>query len=159
MAAAKQRVRRRPISLAQLHTDAETAEKNQSNLTNPMFSIQSLRQPYHMLDALTKKQLNQTIETHKKIDEVFLDRKIVPRMVIFMEDGTSLKKNQSDKQDEKHEVAIFTKRGPNNVAININKYIAKYDFDIAMKLKKDETDKEKMERENDAVKELDLNDG
>ena len=56
-------------------------------------------------------------------------------------------------------MAIFTKRGPNNVAININKYIAKYDFDIAMKLKKDETDKEKMERENEAVKELDLNDG
>ena len=29
---------------------------------------------------------------------------------------------------------IFRKRGPNNVAININKYIAKYDFDIARKL-------------------------
>ena len=30
---------------------------------------------------------------------------------------------------------IFNKNGPNNVAININKYIAKYDFDIARKIK------------------------
>lgn len=68
-------------------------------------------------------------------------------MVIFMADGTNLaNKTLSDKQDEKHEVAIFTKRGPNNVAININKFIAKYDFDIAYKLKKSETEQEKMDR-------------
>ena len=104
-----------------------------------MFVIDNLRQPYHMLDALTKKQLNRTIETHKKIDESFLDSKIVPRIVIFMEDGTNLA-SAKNKEDRKHEVAIFAKRGPNNVAININKFIAKYDFDIAMKLKKNEDD-------------------
>ena len=36
---------------------------------------------------------------------------------------------------DKHQVAIFNKSGPNNVAININKYIAKYDFAIARKFK------------------------
>ena len=36
---------------------------------------------------------------------------------------------------DKYEVAIFQNRGPNNVAINVNKYIAKYDFDIARKVK------------------------
>jgi hypothetical protein len=36
------------------------------------------------------------------------------------------------------------------VAININKFIAKYDFDIAMKLKKNETDQEEIEREEKA---------
>ena len=33
--------------------------------------------------------------------------------------------------------SLYEKRRPNNVAINLNKYIAKYDFDIAMKLKPD----------------------
>ena len=102
-----------------------------------------------MLDAVTKKQLNQTIETHKRINEKFLDTKIIPRMVIFMADGTNLSKHKQT-VDSKHEVAIFTKRGPNNVAININKFIAKYDFDIAMKLKKNETDQEEIEREEKA---------
>lgn len=98
-----------------------------------------------MLDATTKKQLKATNETHKKINETFLETRIVPRVVVFMADGTNMSKKKS--ADEKHEVAIFTKRGPNNVAININKFIAKYDFDIAMKLKKNLTEKEEMERE------------
>ena len=110
-----------------------------------MFSIENLRQPYHMLDATTKKQLNRTIETHKRIDDRFLENKIMPRIVIFMEDGTNL--SGKDPAELKHEVAIFANRGPNNVAININKYIAKYDFDIAMKLKKNENEQEEIERE------------
>ena len=52
-----------------------------------------------------------------------------------MEDGTNLSSKTA--AEMKHEVKIFANRGPNNVAININKYIAKYDFDIAMKIKKD----------------------
>ena len=35
---------------------------------------------------------------------------------------------------DKHEVSILQNRGPNNIAINLNKYIAKYDFDIAEKI-------------------------
>lgn len=36
---------------------------------------------------------------------------------------------------DKHDVSILQNRGPNNIAININKYIAKYDFEIADKIK------------------------
>ena len=86
-----------------------------------------------MLDAIKKKQLNITCEKHKRIDEKFLNLRIKPRIVIFMVDGTNLVKQDRNK----HDVAIFENRGPNNVAININKYIAKYDFEIARKLKPD----------------------
>ena len=90
-----------------------------------------------MLDPTTRKQLDKTTEKHKKIDEKFLDERIKPRVIIFMEDGTNLIQSRPGK----HEVPIFTKRGPNNVAININKYIAKYDFDIARKIKLNQDDK------------------
>ncbi len=63
-----------------------------------------------------------------------------------MADGTDL--NANDKKD-KHQVSIFTKRGPNNVAININKYIAKYDFDIARKLNPNTEDKKDKVSEDD----------
>ena len=103
-----------------------------------MFSISNLRKPYHMLDNVTRKQLSVTLTKHKKIDENFLENRIKPRMVIIMADGTDL---NSHKNKDKHQVPIFRKRGPNNVAININKYIAKYDFDIARKLNPNTEDK------------------
>ena len=49
---------------------------NEKNLDNPVFSIQNLRKPYHMLDNVTRKQLNVTLEKHKKIDEKFLNNRI-----------------------------------------------------------------------------------
>ena len=52
-----------------------------------------------------------------------------------MADGTNL---NSQRKRAKQDVSIFEKEGPNNVAININKYIAKYDFEIASKLKHEE---------------------
>ena len=50
-----------------------------------------------------------------------------------MADGADL--HAYKKKYDKHDVAIFQNRRPNNVAININKYIAKYDFEIAKLLK------------------------
>ena len=93
-----------------------------------MFSLTSLRKPYHMLDQITKNQLDKTMLEHKKINEKFLDERIKPRIIIFMEDGTNMmtKSGQIQPPD--------TRRGPNNCAINVNKYIAKYDFEIAKKL-------------------------
>ena len=69
-----------------------------------------------------------------KIDDKFLNEKIKPRIIIFMADGTNLNSLKKAKQD----VSLFEKQGPNNVAINLNKYIAKYDFEIASKLKHEE---------------------
>ena len=66
-----------------------------------------------------------------------------------MEDGTNLNKHEEKNSD----IAIFAKKGPNNVAININTYIAKYDFDIARKLKTDAVEKDNEESEDsDEVK-------
>jgi hypothetical protein len=53
-----------------------------------------------------------------------------------MEDGTSLKSKSTTKKVD------YKKKGPNNVAININSFIAKYDFEIAAKLKRDFSEKE-----------------
>ena len=54
-----------------------------------------------------------------------------------MEDGTNLKSLQPTRN--KHgRLEYGAKTGPNNVAIDVNKYIAKYDFDIALKLQPEE---------------------
>lgn len=98
-----------------------------------------------MLDPTTRKQLDKACEKHKKIDDKFLDECIRPRVIIFMEDGTNLVQNRRGK----HEVPIFSKRGPNNVAININKYIAKYDFDIARKIKSSRDDVKESDSDED----------
>lgn len=64
-----------------------------------------------------------------------------------MEDGTNL----TALRKEKHrDVAIFEKKGPNNIAINVNKFIAKYDFEIASKLK--HTEKEQIAEDEPFVR-------
>ena len=51
-----------------------------------------------------------------------------------MADGTNLNSQRKAKKTD----VFGGRQGPNNVAININKYIAKYDFEIASKLKHEE---------------------
>lgn len=101
-------------------------------MDDPILDIQSMRQPYHLMDITTKKQCAKIAERYHKINEKFLREKIKPRMIVFMEDGTSLNKLKMEKFRPDYE-----RRGPNNVAININTFIAKYDFDIARKLKQE----------------------
>lgn len=103
-----------------------------SNMEDPVMEIEKMRQPYHLMDITTKKQVNMIAERYHKINDRFLKERIKPRMIIFMEDGTSLSKLKMEKFRPDYE-----KRGPNNVAININTFVAKYDFDIAKKLKQD----------------------
>ena len=110
-----------------------------------MFAIDNLRQPLHFLDATTKKQLDRTTQKHKRIDDAFLTERIKPRYVIFMEDGADMVDETfsdnitgSPENPKKAQSSQVAKKRPNNVAININKYIAKYDFDIAAKLQRRE---------------------
>ena len=49
------KVRKHPITLKQMQEDVELYDRNEQSLENPMFDIQNLRKPYHMLDARTKK--------------------------------------------------------------------------------------------------------
>ena len=90
-----------------------------------------------MMGINHKQQLKTCQKQYKKISDTFLERHIKPRIVIFVEDGTNLKSLQPARN--KHgRLEYGTKTGPNNVAIDVNKYIAKYDFDIAMKLQPEE---------------------
>ena len=51
--------------------------KRRSNtIDNPLFEINQLRNPVHMLDSMTRKQLEKICEKHKKLDEYFLDNYI-----------------------------------------------------------------------------------
>ena len=92
-----------PVTLKQLQNNEEYATRNEKSIENPVFTISNLRKPYHMLDPTTRKQLDKTCEKHKKIDDKFLDERIRPRVIIFMEDGTNLVQNRPGK----HEVPIF----------------------------------------------------
>jgi len=85
------KVRRRPISLKQIEEDTTRAEANERSIVHPILDIKDMRQPYHLMDATTKKQCNIIAKKYKKIDEKFLRERIKPRIVIFMEDGTSIK--------------------------------------------------------------------
>ena len=121
-----------------------------------MFAIDNLRQPLHFLDATTKKQLDKTTQKHKRIDEAFLTQRIKPRYVIFMEDGADMVDEtfsdniaSSPENPKKAQSSHVVKRKPNNVAININKYIARYDFDIASKLQRREREEGADEQERD----------
>lgn len=84
-----------------------------------------------MLDSMTRKQLEKICEKHKKLDEYFLDNYIQQRVIVFIADDTDI----NGMKFGKHDVAILQNRNPNNIAININKFIAKYDYDIAKKVK------------------------
>ena len=131
-----------------------------------MFAIENLRQPLHFLDATTKKQLDRTSQRHKRIDDAFLTERIKPRYVIFMEDGADMvddtfsdnimssSENPNPKKATKPS-KLDKKKKPNNVAININKFIAKYDFDIAAKLQRCEREEggDGVERDEHEVRE------
>ena len=54
-----------------------------------------------------------------------------------MEDGTNLK-NLTSARNRLGRFEYGSKTGPNNVAVDVNKYIAKYDFEIALKLQPEE---------------------
>lgn len=78
---------------------------------------------------------------HWKINTKFLDQ-IEERNIIFVEDGTDLGRlnigasegfEQSAIEARRQE-EIFWKKLPIQAKININKYLAKYSFEIARKL-------------------------
>jgi len=66
----------------------------------------------------------QLIKKHKKINADFL-KHLKPRYICFIEDGTSL--NQ---------------RLPKSIKLDIDKFIAKYDFEIAANLKQNKGKKD-----------------
>jgi len=62
---------------------------------------------------------------HTKVDDNFLDMRIKPRYVVIVADGLNLA--DFDKWDKKN----WEQKHYSNVTVNLNRYIAKYDYDIA----------------------------
>jgi hypothetical protein len=62
---------------------------------------------------------------HNKVDDNFLDNRIKPRYVVIVADGFNMA--SFDKKDKKN----WESKHYSNVTINLNRYIAKYDYDIA----------------------------
>ena len=52
---------------------AEEADEKEKSLENPMFSIKTLRQPYHVLDQFTQDLVKKTTGKYKRISEKFLN--------------------------------------------------------------------------------------
>ena len=108
-------------------------DQDDGTVEDPNFSIENLRLPYHMMAIHHKKQLQTCQRQYKKLSQDFLDKHIKPRVILFVADGTDLKDiGPQRNRDGKLEYGAWV--GPNNIAIDVNKYIAKYDFDIAAKL-------------------------
>jgi hypothetical protein len=66
---------------------------------------------------------------HKRVDNDFLDKRVEPRFVMFVASDIDVKTLNQPRY------ATWEPENKSNVLINVNKYIAKYDFDIADKLK------------------------
>jgi hypothetical protein len=77
--------------------------------------------PQSQMPSEIKHKIKLLQKHHKRIDEDFLDNRIEPRIVVFIADGVKTD-TKSCTWEPKHYA---------NVAININKYIAKYDYEIA----------------------------
>ena len=65
---------------------------------------------------------------HKRVDENFLNNRVEPRLVVIIAENVDLKRYKPS-QDQQWEPKHYT-----NVTINLNKYIAKYDYDIGQVL-------------------------
>lgn len=69
---------------------------------------------------------------YKRVTEQLVEEEIESRIIVFIENGTNLEhlgdRNESNKDKP------WIRKLPNNCAININKFIAKYDFELAQKL-------------------------
>lgn len=88
-----------------------------------LFSLEELRKP----TAKQSKELKQKIlllrKMHRKIDNDFLDNRLEPRLIVIIADCVDLKQKEEAENS-------WEPRHYSNVTINVNKYIAKYDYDI-----------------------------
>jgi hypothetical protein len=116
--------RSQPRSHVGLTTNRTTSSLHQDD--DLMFTLEELRSPLVQLSNHMKAKIAALKKRHHKIDNDFLDNRIEPRYVVIVADGHNMK------TFEKREVKPWEPKKYSNVTININKFIAKYDYDIAM---------------------------
>ncbi|CDW85058.1 UNKNOWN [Stylonychia lemnae] len=129
--------------------------KNQNNQLKSKYSLERLSNNDFQVVMSMKNELIQMRKTFgNKISEKFLDN-IEERLIVFMEDGSDLRNmkigitegddifeqylQQTNNQEKKLSIeednsVIKWKKHPKQVVLNVNKYIAKYNFEIARKL-------------------------
>jgi hypothetical protein len=72
---------------------------------------------------LLKAKIHHLRRLHSKVDDAFLDNRIAPRLIVIIAEGVKFEFAGNKSWDPKRH---------SNITININKYIAKYDYDVAM---------------------------
>jgi hypothetical protein len=97
-----------------------------------MYDIKKLREPLHSMSAAFKDKMARLLEKKSRINETFLTEHLVPRMIVFVDESDNM---IHLKQNKKTLSKQYLKTISKNVVLNINNYIAKYDYDIAEKLK------------------------
>ena len=90
-----------------------------------MFTLAELRTPKSKQSKELKAKIERLRRLHKKIDEDFLNNRVEPRLIVVIAEGVDLK-NYRPQDADSWEPQHFT-----NITVNLNKYIAKYDYDIA----------------------------
>lgn len=123
-----QSLRSRPISLTHIsntNTLSSSLMKTSFAEHELVFSLEVLRSPLVKLSKTMKQKVALLKRRHKQVDNEFLEKRVEPRLIVIVADGHNMKvfKKQTHKSWEPRQYS--------NVTININKYIAKYDYDIA----------------------------
>ena len=108
-------------------TTISTQSNNQPHWSDSelVFSIETLRAPLATLSKLTRAKFEYLKKLHNKIDDEFLSKRVEPRYIVIVPDGLNMKSSKSLFNQKKWENRTYS-----NVKININKYIAKYDYSI-----------------------------
>ena len=86
------------------------------------------------MDQANKEKVSRLRTNHYKISESFLQDNIVPRYIVFVDEKKNIiKLSQTGDIDllTPHELKEVT----SNIVINVNYFIAKYDFEIANKIR------------------------
>jgi hypothetical protein len=94
-----------------------------------VFTIEVLRAPAYKLNKKSKQKLEMLKRLHKKVDEDFLNKRVRPRLIVIAVDGANM---ASDSEPAENKPWLLQSK--DNVVINLNKYIAKYDYDVAAKV-------------------------
>ena len=107
----------RPLSFYE-----QTISSKQDDL---IFTLEQLRSPPSKQTKELKSNLDRLRQMYKRINEDFLNNRIVPRLVVVIAEHVdigSYKPSTDQQWQPQHHL---------NITINLNKYIAKYDYDIA----------------------------
>jgi hypothetical protein len=111
---------------AKLDSGDESFEGNEDDL---VFSIEVLRAPAYKFSKKTRQKLDMLRRLHKKVDDDFLNKRVKPRLIVIAVDGANMGPDAAPLENKP-----WLPRSKDNVVINLNKYIAKYDYDVAAKV-------------------------